>query len=952
MDNKYRILIIANSLSIRMTSKESFAQMGFSCDVTVTATEAWEILKSSFVSGNTYHGLVIELMLPGNSFIDLYESISKNKHLSDISIIFLAEAGDKKIKHLEKIIDPEKHKCLFQAVEDIDMIPGQMLNLIKNNINSALIKQSLKNISFQYNNGLGYKILIVDDSITSRMSCEEILTQKGFNCKSLATAEEAWKELEISHKNNQIYNGMVLDWVLPGMSGRELMVKIIEDERFNSLAIMIFTQQPDNDVWKLALKRKNCDIQFKEEIQLLPLRMLKFINVYCSDHYSSQPFTSFKKAKESLKETILIVDDSITVREKCSNILNEAGYEVIEVSSMKEALELTSHTIPDLAIIDYFMPEGNGDELCEKLRENPETKDIPVIMYSQRKDIMEQALKVGAMDLVYKDDPLHIFLMRIEAIMGLIRSQRNIRQLDILSMATESLEVGVMLKKEGPLTAFNNVMRKFANECDGLKIFDIPNSVCFNTIDNNDTNRYFKINTLKISNTEEAKLVQDITEQQMVQKKLNKLARHDPLTGLPNRYLFYDYLPRITKRALRQEQLLAVLIIDLDRFKQVNDILGHSAGDELLKQTAKRMNDCIRDVDLLARVGGDEFYMILDDVESPEAVTIVARRLINALSEPFNLDGNEARIGCSIGISIFPSDNKNPDVLLQQADTAMYRVKEEGRNGYRFYTRELDREMRKKVLLTNEIHEAMDQKQFKLFYQPQVSVRTGKIVGMEALLRWQHPQRGTISPAIFIPILEKSRLISEIGSWVLKEACTQNKIWKEKGFRSLTMAVNFSPKQFYENDLAENVKTILKETEMDPSLLDIEITEGVFMEDSPHVLNMLDELKTYGVGMITMDDFGTGYSSLSYLKRFPIDVVKIDKIFVQGSITDQSDATLISAIIAMAQGLNLKGIVAEGVEDERQLQLLKEKGCSTYQGYYFSRPRPAIELEELLVSFT
>jgi predicted signal transduction protein with EAL and GGDEF domain/ActR/RegA family two-component response regulator len=360
------------------------------------------------------------------------------------------------------------------------------------------------------------------------------------------------------------------------------------------------------------------------------------------------------------------------------------------------------------------------------------------------------------------------------------------------------------------------------------------------------------------------------------------------------------------------------------------------------------MNKCIREVDTLARVGGDEFFIILEDIENEESVAIIAQRIISILEKPFFIDDHEARIGSSIGIAFFPNDARDMETLIRNADIALYRVKEMGRNGYKFFTRAMDNQIREKVTLCNLLHGALEREELYLVYQPIVGIRNNNIVGVEALLRWFHPSIGTISPNIFIPLIEEIGLIGNIGEWVLRQACLQGVQWQKKGLAPIFISVNFSPLQFRDRHLTSKVKEILRETGLSPEMLEVEITEGLFREDHDLVADALSKLKAYGIRQIVMDDFGTGYSSLSYLKQFPIDGIKIDHSFIKDFMNDPSNATLLNAITAMALGLNLTSIVAEGVEEQAQIPILRQMGCNYYQGFLFSQPLKSDEIEKIL----
>ncbi len=439
----------------------------------------------------------------------------------------------------------------------------------------------------------------------------------------------------------------------------------------------------------------------------------------------------------------------------------------------------------------------------------------------------------------------------------------------------------------------------------------------------------------------------DISQIKQSEAKLEHLAHYDPLTDLPNRLLFGARLEHAIRRAERDAALLALLYIDLDRFKTVNDGLGHPAGDRMLREVAQRLSHCVRAEDTVARLGGDEFVIMLEGLDSTAPATTMADKLLAALTRPFDLDGQEVFIGASIGISTYPADGADTAALLKNADAAMYRSKEGGRNTYRFYNAEMTRSARERLTLETSLRQAIVQQEFVLHYQPQVDVASGDIVGVEALVRWDHPISGLIAPLRFIPLAEETGLIIPLGEWVLFAACAQAKTWSERvGMPPVTMAVNLSPRQFRQEKLAEHVRAVLDATGLAPALLELEITESALMENAEQAIATLSALKALGI-RISMDDFGTGYSSLAQLKRFPIDKLKIDQSFMHGIPQDRSDMEIAATIIAMARNLHLK-VLAEGVETEAQLAFLQIHACDAYQGYLCSRPMPVPALEEWL----
>ena len=425
-------------------------------------------------------------------------------------------------------------------------------------------------------------------------------------------------------------------------------------------------------------------------------------------------------------------------------------------------------------------------------------------------------------------------------------------------------------------------------------------------------------------------------KRQQTEAEMRHQAFHDSLTGLPNRTFFNEHLSLAVAQARRSQEVLAVVFLDLDRFKTINDTLGHAVGDQLLAQAPQRLMKALREQDLLTRWGGDEFTLILPSLSSANDAAKVAQRLAEALRPVFVLDGHELHITCSIGIALFPQDGDDMTTLLQNADAALYRAKEQGRNRYQFYTATINSEASQRLILENSLHHALERQEFVVYYQPQINVDTGQVVQIEALLRWRHPELGLVAPQMFIPMAEEIGLIVPMGEWVLQQVCAQQVRWRQTGYPCFRIAVNLSARQLQYPGLVNQVRTILDQTGLPASSLELEITETTAMRDVEATVNTLNELRRVGV-RISMDDFGTGYSSLSYLKKFPINGLKIDRAFVSEILTNAQDRAMVKAIITMTQGLNLN-VVAEGVETAGQLHCLRPLGCSEMQGYLFSQP--------------
>jgi diguanylate cyclase (GGDEF)-like protein len=430
------------------------------------------------------------------------------------------------------------------------------------------------------------------------------------------------------------------------------------------------------------------------------------------------------------------------------------------------------------------------------------------------------------------------------------------------------------------------------------------------------------------------------------EERIRHQAYHDPLTGLPNRASFTEHLDGAMRRAKRAAWPLALLFLDLDLFKRVNDSLGHDAGDRLLRVAAERIRRAVREADMLFRMGGDEFTVLLEDVRGPEEAALVSSRVLESMAEPLSVGHHEIAVTASIGIALYPRDDTVGERLVKSADTAMYRAKELGRNRYAFFAREMNERVESQMTMEAALRRALKNDEFVLHFQPRVSAVTGRATGAEALLRWRHPEWGLIEPARFVPLLEETGLIVPVGAWVLAEACRQARAWQAAGVAPLRVSVNLSSRQFRSEALADAVSEALRASGLPPALLEIELTESLLVENVEHAMGVMGKLKAIG-SAISIDDFGTGYSSLGYLKRFPIDSLKIDKSFVRDIATSPKDAAIVKAISALARSLGI-GLIAEGVEEPWQVEFLRQRHCTEMQGYLFSRPLPVELLADAL----
>jgi diguanylate cyclase (GGDEF)-like protein/PAS domain S-box-containing protein len=698
----------------------------------------------------------------------------------------------------------------------------------------------------------------------------------------------------------------------------------------------------------------------------------------------------------SKQAVVLIAEDDAATRLLLRETLEQAGFAVVEAEDGQEAVDSFCDSPTDIILLDVEMPRKDGFTSCMEIRKLPDGHSVPVLMVTGLDDLesINRAYEAGATDFITKPINWTILAHRVrymlragQALEGLRKSEARLANAQrIAGLGNWEWDI-----ERTTLECSEETYRIF-----GLRPPPVGSSydVFFNTIHPADKDivktaldralrrgkpfnvdhRIVLPNGNERSVHQQAELlfaesgkplrmtgtVQDVTDRKMAEEQIRTLAYYDTLTELPNRIMFKEHLNKALARARRRNTLVAVLMLDLDRFKRINDTLGHTVGDQMLREVAKRLVGSIRQEDVLARsgydeasasiarLGGDEFAIMLTELDSVQAAAKVARRTLDAMCAPIPLEAQEVFATASIGITIYPFDGENVDYLLKNADTAMYHAKSEGRNNYQYYTKSMNASAFENLALENSLRRALEREEFELYYQPQVSIDSGKIVGVEALIRWMHPEMGMISPVQFIPLALETGLIVPMDEWGLRVACSQAKAWQDAGLPPICVSVNLSSYQFRQKNLTEAVARIISETRLDPQYLDIELTEGTIMQNADETIRTLNELKEMGI-RLSIDDFGTGYSSLSYLKRFPLDTLKIDRSFIMDITNDPDDEALTRAIIAMSNSLKIK-VIAEGVETEEQLDFLKTNGCDEFQGYLFSRPVPASELAEMLKS--
>ncbi len=699
----------------------------------------------------------------------------------------------------------------------------------------------------------------------------------------------------------------------------------------------------------------------------------------------------------SEKHRILVVDDDRGGRRLTRATLERAGFEVLEAQDGLQALDVMQSELPDLVLMDVSMPLMDGFAACAELRKLPDGDRVPVVMMTGLDDVesIERAFAVGANDFLTKPINWPILAHRVRymlrassAINSLNRNQRRLSNAQrIGEMGDWEWDVGQDRVFPSPQARriFGHPTAWDALQIDGFLTTVHPDDAdrvreaCEQAIEHGNSfaieHRVIQIGgalrhvhqQVEVTAHDEsgralklAGAVQDITQRKDAEEQIRRLAYFDALTGLPNRLQFSEQLLKSLATAQRLGQEVAIMFIDLDHFKRVNDTLGHGAGDELLRVVSDRLSSSIRTADTLsrtgidpepgirtiARLGGDEFIVMLNDVAGVADASTVARRLVAALHEPVTIMGNELFVSASVGVAMYPHDGTDIDTLLMNADTAMYRAKEAGRGGFQFYDASMNASALERLVMESMLRRALERSEFVLHYQPRVEFASGRIVGAEALIRWQHPERGLVPPGEFIALAESANLVIPIGEWAIAAACRQLAAWRAAGTGPALVAVNLSANHLRERSLPELVLRVLSEHGLPASCLEIEVTESVLMGDPELCIENARRLSALGVAL-SIDDFGTGYSSLSYLKRLPITSLKIDQSFVRDLATDPDDAAIITAIIAMAHSLKLR-VIAEGVETEAQRMFLATHRCDEYQGFLVSAAVEATALVRLL----
>jgi len=674
------------------------------------------------------------------------------------------------------------------------------------------------------------------------------------------------------------------------------------------------------------------------------------------------------------KFTVLYVEDDEDIRDQLSHFLKRRVGTLHLAGNGQEGLLAFEAFKPDIVVTDILMPVMTGLEMAEKIKALSPATPIIVTTAFNETNFFLKAIDIGVDKYVIKpvntDILGEVLLQCANTLMSKVERLLSATVFDnssdaimvsdshnrIISVNAAFYDITGYTREEvlghdpKMLSAGRQTHEYYLEMWNSLRETGKWSGEIWNRRKSGEIYpEWLSISTVKNNQGEVTHYVaifSDITERKQAEERVRHLAHYDALTDLPNRTLFHDRLQQALIQAQRENSRVAVMFIDLDRFKVINDTLGHNVGDLLLQAVAQRLTNCVRQGDTVCRQGGDEFVILLPKISHAEDAALVAQKILESVARPFYLDKHELHISSSIGISFFPNDGVTSEALMKNADVAMYRAKELGRNNYQFYLADMNARSFERLALETSLRRAIEHHELELYYQPLIEAGAGKVIGMEALVRWNHPDLGLVHPAQFIPLAEETGMIISIGEWVLRSACSQARAWHKEGYAPLRVSVNLSARQFRQVDFVGSVRKILFETDFDPHNLELEVTESMLMHNIEENILILDELKAMGIS-IAVDDFGTGYSSLNYLKRLPIDTLKIDRSFVGDINVNHDDAAIVDAIISLAQSLSLR-VIAEGVENPEQQAFLEAHRCDEMQGYLFSHPLPAAQFTELL----
>jgi diguanylate cyclase (GGDEF)-like protein len=967
-----RVLIVDDSGVNRSFLEKTFASWGMYQHTAADGPQALEMFRQAAHEGKAYDLAVIDEFMPGMQGQELTRQIKADPEISEVKVILMTTRRQKGLQDARRIgiasvvSKPVRQSLLFDCISTIT----------KPTLTSAPAP-GVPRSELEGARCLGGRILVAEDNRANQQVAVGMLERLGCEVDVVSTGRDA---LEAAARTP--YDLILMDCQMPEMDGYQATAQIrgLEKGRARIPIIAMTANVQDGDSEKCL--GSGMDDYMAKPLKLDTLRdkLQRWLAIaeatpsVCAERAIPQPqrdspategaplhYEAFTELRESIGEAFpkmieVFLEDLPVYLDTLAKAIEESNAKALAdaAHSIKgsarnfgaERLALMAKRLEELG--RNARTEGAGGLLKELESESESV--VTLLQHEVRPDNGNQLSHSEAATriLVVDDDRgMRLGLRQVLEIDGyrveeasngsqaLELCARHMPDLVLMDAMMPVLDGFAACARMRELPGGNYMPVLIITALDDEH--SIENAFTAGATDYIPKPVHFAVLRQRI-----VRLVQASRAEQHVRH----LAYNDPLTGLPNRSMFMEQLGTLLTRVRRKGQMMAILFLDLDRFKMVNDTLGHDVGDLLLKAVAERINRCVRYGDLVARLGGDEFTIILDNISTHKVAASAAEKICRALAEPFTFMGQEMYVSTSIGISLCPQDGTDIGSLMKHADTAMFRAKDRG-GQYQFYETGMEAAVSKQLELQNDLRRALEREELSVHYQPQAALDSGEIIGMEALVRWQHPTNGYIPPNEFIPLAEETGLIHEVGKWVLKSACRQTQRWLEQGFGPLRVSVNLSGVQLERSDCAEHVAAVLNETGLDPNHLELEITESTIMEHPEDVVTTLDDLKQMGI-RLAIDDFGTGYSSLGYLKRFPIDLLKIDASFVRDSTTDPDDKALISGIIALAKSLRLQ-VIAEGVETQEQKTFLLEQGCDQIQGHYLSKPLSAQGFEEQIL---
>jgi diguanylate cyclase (GGDEF)-like protein len=946
-----RILIVDDSSVNRRFLEQKLSAWGMYHNSIKDGLHAVEMLHSAAAEGRPYDLILLDELMPGIKGAELGRQIAKDPTIARIKVILMTNQplefdGDQLPGIAGYLAKPVRESVLYERIASIIRQPleGKPDNLAEEE--GQVVPQP------------GSRILVVDDNQANQQVAIGMLERLGCRVDIAASGEEA-----IEAVGRGSYSLVLMDCQMPGMDGYEATARIRAMEGGEShlpiVALTANVREGDND--KCLAAGMDDYLPKPLKLDVLRAKLQQWVIPQSDEPMAAHAAAGngridrevFSELRESVGETFskiieyFLEDTPVSLR---------AMHEAV-ASRNAQVLADSAHSVKGSAMNFGANKLAN---LCRKLEELGRSGSIDgatellqsvASEYEMVKSVLRHEVEPD------KGSPLHdnkeqSRVLIVDDDRGMRIALRDVLENDgyqIQEAADGAQAVAICERSMPDLVLMDAVMPLMDGftACARIRAMpsakNIPVMIITALEDEHSIERAFKSGATDyipkpVHFSVLRQRVARMVTAGRAEKRIRRLAYHDGLTGLANRASFHEYLEEQLERARPDGEMLAVLFLDLDRFKIVNDTLGHDVGDLLLKAVADRLLRCVRGGDLVARLGGDEFTVVLDDIRSSAVVSGVAGKICNALSKPFAFMGREVYVTTSIGIALYPADGRDVGTLTKRADTAMFSAKEQG-SKYQFYEHDMESAIVRRLEVDSDLRKALVRNELVVYYQPQADLKTGDIVGIEALVRWQHPEQGLIPPSEFIPVAEETGLIEEVGEWVLRHACAQLQSWQQQGFPPMRVAVNLSGRQLENEGLAECVKAVLDETGLPPNLLELEITESSLMKRTEDVVLILHRLKEMGI-KLAIDDFGTGHSSLSYLKRFPIDMLKIDRSFVSDLTINSDDSAIITAIIALARSLQLK-VIAEGVETKEQKTFLIEQGCDLMQGYYLSKPMPA-----------